>query len=82
MDTEKYFVKEMHMFKDLEELIATVREEEESKENLYYGHLFRTKWEWTIAYSKLYAHIDRTALEVIPQVQVIDLWIICADTNT
>lgn len=43
MDTEEYFVKEMHMFKDLEELIATVREEEESKENLYYKHLSRTK---------------------------------------
>lgn len=43
MDTEKYFVKEMHMFKDLEELIATVREEEESKENLYYGILFKKK---------------------------------------
>lgn len=28
MDTEKYFVKEMHVFKDLDELLAVLRAEE------------------------------------------------------
>lgn len=35
MDTEKYFVKKIHIFKDLDELLEVVRkEEEESRQNL------------------------------------------------
>lgn len=31
MDTEKYFVKKMPVFKDIDELLAVIREEEEAK---------------------------------------------------
>lgn len=31
MDTEKYFVKQMHIYKDVEELLAVIRKEEEEK---------------------------------------------------
>lgn len=33
MDTEKYFVREMKMFKDLDELLAVIREEEKAKQS-------------------------------------------------
>lgn len=35
MDTEKYYAKEIHIFKDLDELMTAIRKENESQSQSY-----------------------------------------------